>query len=88
MLEGSRLQPRDALDALQPTRIGHQPYVGAKDKPDGQTKNQTKQQELQEQKEPQMRHHLTFYTKRSHDLCTCGTVMSHMTSQCHRWHNI
>ena len=26
----------------------------------------------------------TFYTKRSHDPCTCGAVMSHMTSQCHR----
>ena len=33
MLEGSRLQPRDALDALQPTRVGHQPYAGAKGEP-------------------------------------------------------
>ena len=39
-LEGSRLQPRDVLDASQPTRVGHQPYVGAKGEPDGQTKNQ------------------------------------------------
>ena len=49
-LEGSRLQPRDMLDASQPTHIGHQLYVGAKGEPDGQTKNQTKQQELKEQK--------------------------------------
>ena len=24
-----------------------------------------------------------FYSKRSCDQCTCGTVTSHMTSQCH-----
>ena len=34
MLEGSRFQPRDVLDALQPARIGHQLYAGAKAKPD------------------------------------------------------
>ena len=28
MFEGSRLQPGDALDASQPTRIRHQPYTG------------------------------------------------------------
>ena len=37
-LEGSRLQPRDALDASRPTRIRHQPYAGDKGEPDGQTK--------------------------------------------------
>ena len=31
MLEGSRLQPGDMIVTLQPTHIGHQPYVGAKD---------------------------------------------------------
>ena len=40
ILEGSRLQPRDTLDASRPTHIGHQPCVGAKGKPDGQTENQ------------------------------------------------
>ena len=40
MLEGSRLQPGDALDASQPRRVGHQLYVGTKGKPDGRTKNQ------------------------------------------------
>ena len=34
MLEGSRLQPGDALDASQPTHVGHQPYAGAKGEPD------------------------------------------------------
>ena len=27
-VEGSRLQPRDALDASRPTRIRHQPHAG------------------------------------------------------------
>ena len=27
-VEGSRLQPGDMLDALQPTRIRHQPHMG------------------------------------------------------------
>ena len=40
MLEGSRLQPGDAPDVSQPTRIGHQLYAGAKGEPDGRTKNQ------------------------------------------------
>ena len=40
MLEGSRLQPRDMLDASQPTHIGHKLYVGAKGEPDGLTENQ------------------------------------------------
>ena len=39
MLEGSRLQPRDMLDASQPTHIGHQPYVGDKGEPVGRTKS-------------------------------------------------
>ena len=39
MLEGSRLQPRDVLGALRPTRVGHQPYAGAKSKPDERTEN-------------------------------------------------
>ena len=34
MLEGSRLQPGDALDASQPTRVRHQPYAGRKGEPD------------------------------------------------------
>ena len=34
-LEGSRLQPGDVLDTLQPTRITHQPYVGDKGEPVG-----------------------------------------------------
>ena len=46
-LEGSRLQPRDALDASRPTRIGHQPYLGAKGEPDGQTENQTNSKSYQ-----------------------------------------
>ena len=40
MLEGSRLQPGDVLDASQPARVGHQPYTGVKDDPDRQTENQ------------------------------------------------
>ena len=40
MLEGSRLQPRDTLDVLQPTRVRHQPYAGDEGKPDGRTKSQ------------------------------------------------
>ena len=47
MLEGSRLQPGDALDASQPTRIEHQLYVGAKGKPDGRTENQTNSKSYQ-----------------------------------------
>ena len=38
MLEGSRLQPGDALDASQPTRVRHQPFAGDKGEPDRQTK--------------------------------------------------
>ena len=38
-LEGSRLQPGDALDASRPTRIRHQPHVGDKGKPEGRTKS-------------------------------------------------
>ena len=38
MLEGSRLQPRDMLDASQPTCIRHQLQAGDKGKPDGRTK--------------------------------------------------
>ena len=34
MLEGSRLQPGDVLDASQPMRVRHQPYAGGKGKPD------------------------------------------------------
>ena len=52
MLKGSRLQPGDVLDTLRPTCVGHQPYAGAKGEPDRRTKNQMKQQELQEQKSP------------------------------------
>ena len=33
MLEGSRLQPGDALDTSRPTRVGHQAYAGAKGEP-------------------------------------------------------
>ena len=47
MLEGSRLQPGDALDASRPTCIGHQLYVGAKGKPDERTKNQTNSKSYQ-----------------------------------------
>ena len=32
--EESRLQPGDALDALQPTRIRHQPHAAIKGGPD------------------------------------------------------
>ena len=39
MLEGSRLQPGDALDASRPTRVRHQPYAGDKGKPEGRTKS-------------------------------------------------
>ena len=35
--EGSRLQPGDVLDALQPTRVRHQPYAGDQGKPGVQT---------------------------------------------------
>ena len=34
MLEGSRLQPGDTLDASRPTHVGHQPYAGDKGEPD------------------------------------------------------
>ena len=34
-LEGSRLQLRDVPGTLRPTHVGHQPYAGAKGKPDG-----------------------------------------------------
>ena len=38
-LEGSRLQPGDALDALRPTRVGHQPHVADKGEPGVRTKS-------------------------------------------------
>ena len=31
MLEGSKLQPGDALDTSQPTHVRHQPYASDKD---------------------------------------------------------
>ena len=34
MLEGSRLQPGDALDASRPTCVRHQPHAGGKGEPD------------------------------------------------------
>ena len=40
MLEGSRLQPGDALDVSQLTHVGHQPYAGDQGEPDGRTKSQ------------------------------------------------
>ena len=39
MLEGSRLQPGDALDVSQPTHIRHQPYAGDQGEPGVQTKS-------------------------------------------------
>ena len=47
-LEGSRLQPGDALDALRPACIGHQPYTGTKGEPDGRTENQMNSKDLRE----------------------------------------
>ena len=50
MFEGSRLQPRDVLDASRPTPIGHQQYMGAKGEPDGQTENQMRSKSYQSER--------------------------------------
>ena len=39
MLEGSRLHPRDVLDASQPKCVRHQPYTADKGKPGVRTKS-------------------------------------------------
>ena len=39
MLEGSRLQPGDALDMSRPTHVRHQPHVADKGKPEVRTKS-------------------------------------------------
>ena len=39
MLEGSRLQPGDALDVLRPTHVRHQPHAADKGEPGVWTKS-------------------------------------------------
>ena len=73
MLEGSRLQPRDVPDMLQPTRVGHQPYAGAKGEPDRGTKNQTNSK--------------SYQSRRAQNEALCELlylkVMGPMHMQCH-----
>ena len=47
-LEGSRLQPGDALDSLRPTRVRHQPYAGGKGKPDERTNQRPRAKSLEQ----------------------------------------